>query len=89
MTEYDYSEEGYRRFQETQHRIANWADDTDHSMLSTTHKGSARPPRRRGSPSGPIRRATPSRRAPCPRRSAPTRMATRSSRRVTPFRRPA
>ncbi|KAJ7263037.1 hypothetical protein C8J57DRAFT_1513264 [Mycena rebaudengoi] len=29
MTEYDYSEEGYRRFQQTQNRTANWVDKTD------------------------------------------------------------
>ncbi|KAJ7261056.1 hypothetical protein C8J57DRAFT_1336951 [Mycena rebaudengoi] len=29
MTEYDYSEEGYRRFQQTQNRIANWVDKTE------------------------------------------------------------
>ncbi|KAJ7239252.1 hypothetical protein C8J57DRAFT_1372728 [Mycena rebaudengoi] len=29
MTEYDYSEEGYRRFQQTQNRITNWVDKTE------------------------------------------------------------
>lgn len=28
MTEYDYSEEGYRRYMATQHRIAKWTEDT-------------------------------------------------------------
>ncbi|KAF9015106.1 hypothetical protein BDQ17DRAFT_1320080 [Cyathus striatus] len=30
MTEYDYSPEAYERYMATQHRIANWVDQTEH-----------------------------------------------------------